>query len=380
MADPSAGVDEGRLLGLLTQAVARYSPSYAEEGVTEVFERALLRAGLEVRRQPVPGRSGSPGRANLIATLGPQPPELMWLGHLDTVPLQDDEPLGPRRVGDRLEGLGTADMKGACAAAVEALLVTAAQPGPRRRGVAVALVVGEEEYGDGAEVLAAELTAPLVVVGEPTALVPCLAHAGYLEGVMEARGRRAHAALPDAGASATHALLDWWQYAVTAVTALGVPPAVAVNLRKIQGGDSRFMVAEECRAVVDLHLSPELSLGRVEEALAEAVREARRAHVEVDLHWRNRFRSPGFTGSAGDPRLAPLWQALAACGLPSEPGVFRSHSDAPLWARLGCAVAVVGPGRLEVAHTPGEHVSLEEVAAAARLYATLMTRVLTSPG
>lgn len=379
MADPHVGVDEGRLLGLLTQAVARYSPSYAEEGVAEVFERALLRAGLEVRRQPVPGRSGSPGRANLIATLGPQPPELLWVGHLDTVPLQDDEPLGPRRAGDRLEGLGTADMKGACAAAVEALVVTATQPGPRRHGVAVALVVGEEEYGDGAEALAAELTAPLVVVGEPTGLVPCLAHAGYLEGVMEARGRRAHAALPDAGASATHALLDWWQHALTAVTALGSPPVVALNLRKIQGGDSRFMVAEECRAVVDLHLSPELSLGQVEEALADSVSVARKSHVEVDLHWRIRFCSPGFTGIAGDPRLAPLWRAVSACGLPATPGVFRSHSDAPLWARLDCAVAVLGPGRLEVAHTPEEHVSLGEVAAAARLYATLMSGILTSP-
>ena len=69
-------------------------------------------------------------------------------------------------------------------------------------------------------------------------------------------------------------------------------------------------------------------------------------------------------------------EAFAACALPFQPAVFRSHSDGKLFHEAGSAPVICGPGRLEVAHTQEDQVSLAETTAAARLYAALATLAL----
>ena len=55
-----------------------------------------------------------------------------------------------------------------------------------------------------------------------------------------------------------------------------------------------------------------------------------------------------------------------------KPGSFRSHSDAnKLWA-AGIKTILLGPGRLEMAHTPEESISLDEVIAASQIYVDFM--------
>ncbi|HSN55251.1 MAG TPA: M20/M25/M40 family metallo-hydrolase, partial [Candidatus Sulfomarinibacteraceae bacterium] len=170
-----------RLNALLEEAVSTYSPPFAEDPATRVFARFLEEAGISYQRQPVAGGAdtGGASRANLVVRVGPQPPALLWLGHVDTVAAVDEEHASARVEEGVLHGLGSADMKSGCAAALEALRVLLASGAELHRGLCVALVVGEEEAGDGAEALAGEVSAPLAVVGEPTGLAPCLEHFGY---------------------------------------------------------------------------------------------------------------------------------------------------------------------------------------------------------
>ena len=67
----------------------------------------------------------------------------------------------------------------------------------------------------------------------------------------------------------------------------------------------------------------------------------------------------------------------ADAGLPGQPSVFRSHSDAAVFQAAGAVAVVCGPGRLEMAHSPEEQVSLDQVDQAARLYAALAWEALT---
>jgi acetylornithine deacetylase len=189
-------LDDTQLVTLLTDAVDEYSPSYAEEAAMQVFAARLNECGVRYIRQPLPDSeaTASDTRANLIIELGPQPAEMMWVGHVDTVPLIDEEEQRMHREGDILHGLGTADMKSGCAAIVEAVIAVVRSGVELKRGLVVALVVGEEEYGDGSEALLEWRTAPLTVIGEPTGLVPCLDHYGYYECLLTVRGARAHAA------------------------------------------------------------------------------------------------------------------------------------------------------------------------------------------
>jgi acetylornithine deacetylase len=75
------------------------------------------------------------------------------VGHIDTVEAYDLESYTFSLEKDTAFGLGTADMKGVCAAMLEPFL-TLWESGYTDRPVA--LMVGEEEYRDGAQRLARE--------------------------------------------------------------------------------------------------------------------------------------------------------------------------------------------------------------------------------
>lgn len=367
-----AHIDRARLEQLVTEAVEEYSPSFSEGPATEVFATALDRAGVPYHRQAVPGPWEDEERANLIVELGPDPPALLWLGHVDTVPLQRYEQSAVRREGDILWGLGAADMKGGCAAILEALAAVRAAGVRLRRGLRVGLVVGEEEYGDGAQALLEAVGAPLAIIGEPTGLVACTSHYGYLEHRLDCRGTRAHAALPEVGASAIHAMLAWMLRSLDGAAAIPSDEPLAVNPRQIQGGDGMFVVADQCEAMLDTHLPPGIDPAPVDAVIAEARETVGRDHPGCSMDFDTVYWAPGYRIPPEDPRLQPLRRAYAQVGLKWAPSAFRSHSDASQLFQKGTTPVVCGPGRLELAHVRDEHVSLDEVYAAARLYAAMI--------
>lgn len=369
-----SGIDNQRLLALLTDAVSQYSPSYAEEPVMEVFAARLAECGISYLRQPVPQMGGpiADNRANLIVEVGPAPAHMMWVGHVDTVPLIDDENPSVYQEGDVLHGLGTSDMKSGCAAIIEAL-ATLVQSGVEfKRGFCLALVVGEEEYGDGSEALLAQRTAPLVVIGEPTGLTACVSHYGYYECRLKSFGTRAHAALPEVGASAIHAMLEWIGEILKEACDSPFAEKMSINPREIRGGGALFVVADECEAAIDFHVPPGVDDTAVGALVEAALRRAAATHPECRLEFENVFWAPGYANAPDDPNLAPLSAAYRAVDLSWSPAPFRSHSDGSLFYQKGAMPVICGPGRLEVAHTRKEHVSVQEVERAARLYAAMI--------
>jgi acetylornithine deacetylase len=374
-------IDPARVDQLLTEAVEQYSPSYAEEPAMAVFAARLAACGIRYMRQPLPesGGLGADHRANLIIELGPQPPALMWVGHVDTVPLVDEEEQRVHREGDVLHGLGTADMKSGCAAIVEAVVALVEAGVTWRRGLIVALVVGEEEYGDGSEALLERRAAPLTVIGEPTGLAPCVDHYGYYECLLRVRGSRAHAALPEMGASAIHAMLAWMQQILESGSETYFAQGLTINLRQIQGGAGLFMVAEQCEAAIDIHAPPGVDKVAIDQ-LVEAAREhVRNTHPRCELTSENLYWADGYANPPEAPLLAPLHRAFEAEGLSWAPSAFRSHSDGSLFHQRGSLPVICGPGRLEVAHTRHEHVSLRETQQAARLYAAMIYEACVRP-
>lgn len=370
-------IDDERLVQLLIDAVEQYSPSYAEEPAMEVFADRLSEAGIPYMRQPLPEATGPAAdhRANLIIELGPQPAAVMWVGHVDTVPIIDEEEQRIHREGDILHGLGTADMKSGCAAIVEAVIAIV-QAGVRlKRGLIVALVVGEEEYGDGSEALLEWRTTPLTVIGEPTGLTPCIDHYGYYECRLTAKGTRAHAALPEVGASAIHAMLEWMRHLLEAGTEHWFAEGLSISPRQINGGAGLFMVAEQCEAAVDIHAPPGVDSAAIDRLIEEARAKAQETHPRCDLEYENLYWATGYANTPEGPLIEPLRRAYAATGDDWAPAAFRSHSDGSLFHQKGSVPVICGPGRLEVAHTRHEHVSLEETRRAARLYAAMLYEI-----
>lgn len=370
-----------RLENLLEEAVNNYSPPFAEDPATRVFARYLEDAGISYQRQPVAGGADTGGvsRANLVVRVGPDPVGLLWLGHVDTVAAVDEEHASARVEDGVLYGLGSADMKSGCAAALEALRALLESGAELHRGLLIALVVGEEEYGDGAAALTDDVSAPLTLVGEPTGLTPCLEHFGYVECELAATGARAHAALPEVGSSAIHSMMDWLLAILDTRRELDRPDRVAFNPRSIHGGGDMFAVAEHCTASLDVHFAPEFDPPLINEVVERARRQSLDRHPGCRLTVEQVYAARGYVVEPSHPALDPVRKAFSELRRPFSPGSFRSHSDASPQFHRGTIPVVCGPGRLEVAHTPTEHVALAELRHAANLYATIFHAACCRP-
>ena len=227
-ADISTDVQPERLKNLLRALVDIYSPSGKEEGIVEYVESYLKNNGLDVIRQKV-----DENRFNLVVLPeNEEEVDLCFVGHLDTVTAHDLENYGFSEEGDTVSGLGTADMKAGCAAMIEAFTVLA-EKGGVLPPVGLALVVGEEEESDGAKTLMREYSFPWAVVGEPTNMVPCLGHYGYLEVLLRTKGKRAHSSMPELGQNAIETMLKLLLKVTEYITSM--PKGVVYNIRQLSG-------------------------------------------------------------------------------------------------------------------------------------------------
>lgn len=221
-----------------------------EEGA--VAER--VGADLEAEGYRVEFDETAPGRPNVLARAGSEPPRVWFCTHLDTVP-----PFFPsNETGTHIGGRGSCDAKGILAA-----MVFAGRELRREgvRGFGFAFTVGEEVDSDGARRL--ETRGPdgppdperTLICGEPTEGVMASGHKGTLRVRLRARGKAAHSAYPEQGDSAVHRLLD--RIARVRGEEWGDDPllgAATVNVGVLAGGVAGNVLAPEAEATLYFRL------------------------------------------------------------------------------------------------------------------------------
>ena len=359
-------IDARRLRSLLLEMVDIYSPSGKEEDIQLYLEQFLARHGLFAERQEV-----DEDRYNLRLCLGADEPAFYLVGHVDTVTAWDLEEYGPREEGETIHGLGSADMKGGCAAMVEAFVALAALPPERRPTIGLLLVVGEEENGDGSAAFLRRHRPQWVAIGEPTGLTACFAHYGYLEAAFVTRGVRTHSSLPELGHNAVESMLR-------VLLHLGRDPlfdrqqsAIVYSIREMASARAGFVVPDRCETHIDLHLPPEIEPAAVMTAMRDRLASAPELIGGLDLEIDFPFVSAGYDLGGDNLPARMLPRIYRELNLPLRRDPFRSHSDGNLFFEAGVKPLILGPGFLEVAHTPDEQTSFTEVLAAAKIYAAL---------
>jgi acetylornithine deacetylase len=363
-----AAMDSQRLKKTLLELIDIYSPSGKEEDIQLYLEELLLKAEFEVQRQEVEEE-----RYNLIATMGQGEPQLYLVGHVDTVPAFDLEEVSGREQDGIVHGLGSADMKGGCAAMVETwLALSQALPEGERPSIGLLLVVGEEENGDGSATFLKEHRAPWAVIGEPTGLSACFAHYGYMEAGFVTHGLKSHSSLPELGHNAVESMLR-------VLLLLGRDPLfirekseIVYSIREMHSSQKGFVVPDRCEAWIDLHLPPNRGPGSVEEAIRKIVSGASQYIPGLDLKVDFDFASSGYNLGTDNALAEALREIYPRLGLQLKFDAFRSHSDGNLFFAAGSKPVILGPGALEISHTPEEHVPFSQVLAAAQIYAALV--------
>jgi len=356
-----------RLKRLLRRLVDIYSPSGKEEEILQFLSGYCKRNGLAPVFQPV-----DENRFNLVLMPPGVDVRLAWIGHLDTVAAYDLEAYGYEEEGDIITGLGTADMKAGCAAMVEAFLTlreSSRWPAP----IALCLVVGEEEEGDGVRHLVEEYHFPWALIGEPTDLAPCLSSYGYLEIQVCTRGKRVHASLAKRGKSPVEVMM----HVIMRISQFmeRERPGLVYNIRDLFSSPAGFAVPERCEAWLDIHLPPGSPAGEIITELEELGEKQRRGFPSVETSVRVATIDAGYELADKGAFVSSLKAAYSGCGLPWKPSAFISHSDANQLWRAGVKPVLLGPGSLEKAHAPDESVSFTQACLAAELYCELALKL-----
>ena len=356
----------------LLRLVAIASESGREAGILAYLEARLEALGLApLWRQPVEGAG-----ANLVWSPHPRP-RLLLTAHADTVPTWGHPELErPRAEDGRVFGRGSADVKGGIAALLLALEAAAQDGRLDRAPLAVAFTVDEEEGGRGASALPHAVRAEAAVVLEPTDLAVCPAQAGFLEARVVVTGVTAHGSELEAGRNAIHEAAALMVAFRDLSFVRAAHPRVGLggyNVREVRGGRDALVIPDRCELRVDFRILPDQD----PEAAAEELRTLAARHGATVAVTDS---APAFALGEDAPVVALMRAAYrAALGRPAPLAGMKSWTDAEELHAAGIPSVVFGPGRLAVAHTPGEHVEVRAVVDAARVLAAAIAAVAPPP-
>lgn len=321
------------------------------------------------------------GRAfNLTARIGEGGPSIILNSHLDVVPPGDSaswatDPFEPHVADGRLYGRGSCDAKGSVAAMVAAFERLYARRRALKGTVILALVGGEERGGEGVcREIAQGLKADAAIVGEPTGLMPRVAHKGRVVLEVVTRGKPAHSSNPDAGVNAISAmarLLPGFEALHGAARQVTHPllGAASSAVTRIAGGVAVNVVPAECRIWIDRRLLPGEVPDRVIGTYREVIERGRAADpaLEAELIVLEVTRP----AEAGSTALPGILQEVGGrvLGRPVGVGGFPATCDMThLVHKAGVPTVIFGPGDLEAAHRFNEWISVAELYQAAEVY------------
>ncbi|MBI9015705.1 MAG: M20/M25/M40 family metallo-hydrolase [Phycisphaerae bacterium] len=362
-------IKKSRLKSLFRNMVDIYSPSGKEEDITEFLASYLHEKGL-----PVTLREVSDGRRNVEVVFSDKAPSVAFIGHIDTVPAFDIDDYEFAEQDGRVYGLGTADMKGGCAAMIEAF-VSQVQTGRIPHDAGLFLVVGEEETGDGTAALIKSRSFPWAIVAEPTDLAVCLGHYGYSEMLVQSHGTRRHASLGSQQYNAVFSMLQMLLKLAEFITS--DYSQVVMNIRDIHSSSAGFAVPGSCESFVDFHLPPEIQVRKITKKIKALVEEA--FSDSLLTNYSIEFPTMANSYQLEDKGLLPeiLQKIYGQLGYQWHPTAFRSHSDANLLWQANCSPIILGPGQLEAAHTRDESIDFEQVVQAAQLYREILESLIS---
>lgn len=329
-------------------------------------------------------------KANLFATVGEgKPAGVIVSGHTDTVPWDGQhwslDPLGADVRDGRLYGRGSADMKSFIGLAVAQVPAFLAADLPF--AIHLAFSYDEETGCFGVPRLIAAMrergVRPLAcIVGEPTGMVPALAHKGVYRWRCCVKGRAAHSSQTPAsvnaieiGARVVGKLAD-----VSARLRDGEPryegfdvPFSTGSVCRIDGGIADNIVPEDCGFTYEFRNLPGADALRMQAevtAYAASLEPAMRSVApEAGIRFEEICGVPAFLAREDDPAVRLAARLTGA----DETTLVAFGTEAGFFQKAGIPTVVCGPGHIAQAHQADEYVSLAQLAEGERFLQALAT-------
>ncbi|WP_298213781.1 acetylornithine deacetylase [Acidovorax sp.] len=318
-------------------------------------------------------------KANLFATLGEgKPAGVILSGHTDTVPWDGQDwsmdPLSALVKDGRLYGRGSADMKSFIGIAVSQAEQFLNSDAPFAIHFAFSY---EEEIGCfGVKELIADLRdariLPLAcIVGEPTSMVPAIAHKGVYRYKCCVRGKEAHSSLTPHSVNA----IEMAARVVGRLRDMGEGfereeprfegfdvPFSTTSVGQFHGGIADNVVPRDAEFRYEFRDLPTANAAQMQAevvAYAQSLEPAmKKIAPSAGFGFETICEIPSFLGNKDDPvtRLAQELTGEAGTTL------VAFGTEAGLFKNAGISTVVCGPGSIQQAHQPDEYVSLAQLA------------------
>ena len=328
---------------------------------------------------------------NVVGHFGTGAPRLMFNGHIDHVPpagmkdpyaadIVDGEPFGhPSPV---LRGRGSCDMKANVAAGAYAVAYLADADALPGSYVFTADVQEETDSPVGIQALLnGGLRADYGLSGESSSLRVSLGHRGKLQFDLTVHGRSCHASTPGDGVNAVLRATPFLTAIEEAASHLREDRFFGAATMTVTGISSApeedvAVVPHRCKIRVDRRYVPgETPEGCFEQLKLLVAEVARRTGAEADVALVNIY--PLMAIEPNHPLVALAREAVADGGPAEEVALmaWRFGVNATFMSEAGIPTVGIGPGSEDVAHTDREHVPLDELVAASRASARLLSLV-----
>jgi acetylornithine deacetylase len=346
--------------------------SRSNAAIVSYLAHRCERLGLQTEHFPYVDENGVV-KINLVASKAPLSRrsagaldiQVALVGHTDTVPYDSNwkEALALTENDGKLFGRGACDTKAFIAAALTA--VEAVDFNKLTKSLALVFTSDEEIGCLGAKRLAAAkpFTARYAVVGEPTSLQPMRAGKGYCLAQIVVRGREAHSAYPQLGASAIYRAARLVQKIEQIAEELKSevrrdfdPPYTTLNVGVINGGNAKNIVPGECRFTLEWRTIPGQASEHVLNLVARAIADLQRDDADFICEIEAARADDSFETLA-DSALVDFLQRASG----KSSGTVAFGTEAPSMIAFGADTVVFGPGDIRVAHRTGEFVPVNEL-------------------
>lgn len=366
-------------------SISSVLPAYdqSNESVINVLAGWLDTLGFAVEIMPVPN---NPGKFNLIGTYGTGSGGLVLSGHTDTVPCNPErwqsDPFTLTERDGKLYGLGTCDMKGFFALALDA--VEQLKDKPFHQPLIILATADEESSMSGARALTKE-TGPggrYALVGEPTSLRPIRMHKGIIMDTIRLTGKAGHSSNPELGINAMDAmhevmgelkdlrleLSDQYQNAHFAVS------SPTLNLGCIHGGDNPNRICGTCELAFDFRALPGMSNDDLRQEIQKRL-DPIAAENRVTLEIEHLFPGIAPFEEKADSELVKIAEKLT--GHTSQ--AVNYATEAPFLQDLGLETLVLGPGNIDQAHQVDEYLEISQIEPCVNLIRSMIEHFCLTP-
>lgn len=302
---------------------------------------------------------------------------IAFLGHLDTVPMgnrQDwiRDPLKAIIEDKRMFGLGASDMKGGLVSLLILLSFFLENNIKPMKSLYFIFTADEETGGNGAIYLRETNFLEIhhieeIIVAEPTNGKVCIGEKGNLWISLEAKGKKAHGAMPEEGINANEMLIKFVEEFTEKINRLDIPndsEHITVSVTQFHGGYKSNIIPEYANAVLDIRTTNETVHKQIISIAEQIILQMKKIY-QVEISYRVQSDKIPLRMDVKDPYVQGLFQIF-------EKEEYR-YNIVPYYTDLAEIMKekkypffIFGPGEQEQMHKTNESIELSSISKIAK--------------